>query len=137
MNKIKPRLKSYLTLHKYYIYSNRMNYHFDLLIKDKIINNISVSNDIFTDELIYMSYWYSSLYVVIEGWRELNLKDDRIDTLLKSSNLDYLKRFRNGVFHFQRDYLDNRLIEFLSSNENPVKWVRELNLAFNEWFIEN
>ena len=136
MNRIKPRIETYFTLHKYYIYSDRMRYHFDLLIKDKIINNISVNSDIFTDELIYMSYWYSTLYVVIEGWRELNLKDDRIDTLLKSSNLDYLRRFRNGVFHFQKDYFDDRFIELLSSNDNPVKWIRELNLAFSEWFLE-
>jgi hypothetical protein len=50
-----------------------------------------------------MSYWYAALYVVIEGWRDLGLADATIDALLQSPNVDLLKRYRNGVFHFQKD----------------------------------
>jgi hypothetical protein len=39
-----------------------------------------------TDEGIrayaYMSYWYAALYVIIEGWKKLDLRDEAIDRLL-------------------------------------------------------
>ena len=50
-----------------------------------------------------MSLWYGGLYVVIEGWKELGLSDPHVDDLLRSSNVELLKRYRHGTFHFQRD----------------------------------
>jgi hypothetical protein len=39
---------------------------------------------------IFMSYWYGGLYSVIEGSKELALRDEEIDALLKSRNIDLL-----------------------------------------------
>ena len=85
------------------------------------------------DPGIYMSYWYGGLYVVIEGWFELGLKDQVIDPLLKSPNVALLKRYRNGIFHFQKDYMDERFHEFMASND-CVPWVRHLTNAFGDYF---
>src|SRR5258705_5390896 len=60
---------------------------------------------------MYLSYWYAGLYVVCEGWQELKLTDPEIDKLLGSPNLDVLRRYRNGVFHYQQDYFDTRIKE--------------------------
>jgi hypothetical protein len=38
-----------------------------------------------------MSYWYGSLYVVVEGWRELNETDPKVDPLISSPHVDRLK----------------------------------------------
>jgi hypothetical protein len=38
-----------------------------------------------------MSYWYGSLYVVVEGWRELNETDPKVDPLISSPDVDRLK----------------------------------------------
>jgi len=46
------------------------------------------------DPGIFMSYWYGALFVVIEGWRELQLSDPSIEPLLASDNVDLLKRYR-------------------------------------------
>jgi hypothetical protein len=83
---------------------------------------------------IFMSYWYGGLYVVIEGWQELGLRDPTIDSLLASSNVSLLKRFRNGVFHFQREYFDARFSEILQSSDS-VPWVSELSSAFGGYFL--
>lgn len=88
------------------------------------------------ESMLYMSYWYAGLYVVIEGWHELNLTDDKIDKLLESKNVDLLRRYRNGVFHFQKEYYDNRFFEFIKDGENCVEWIRELNNQFGRYFLE-
>ena len=82
-----------------------------------------------------MSYWYGGLYVVIEGWRKLRLVDSVIDELLGSKNVKLLKRYRNGVFHFQSKYSDSRFTDFMTVGENAVEWVRLLNKEFGRYFL--
>src|ERR1035438_1862649 len=50
-----------------------------------------------------MCLWYGMLFVVVEGWREAKLSDPEVDRLLASPNTELLRRFRNGMFHFQKD----------------------------------
>lgn len=76
-----------------------------LLTKD---GAAQVDDDNWTDQFLYMSLWYACLYVLIEGWLQLKLSDPEVDALLESPNVDLLERFRNGVFHYQRDYWDER-----------------------------
>ena len=76
------------------------------------------------------------LYVVIEGWKELKLHDPVIDGLLTSPNVDLLRRYRNGVFHFQPEYMDKRFRGFVEEGTEPVAWVRELNKQFGRFFLE-
>lgn len=126
-------IKSIYTLHRYFIWCNRMRSHFDnLLLK----NSIERSERFSVESMLYMSYWYAGLYVVVEGWRESNLKDEKIDNLLTSKNIDLLRRYRNGVFHFQTEYYDDRLITFIKDGENCVEWIRELNNEFGRYFLD-
>jgi hypothetical protein len=128
-------------LHRYWIYANRMREYFEkaLLNPDWIeLAKTHKSHPGFTflvhDPGIFMSYWYGGLYVVIEGWCELALTDPTIDRLLASPNVDLLKRYRNGAFHFQKNYFDQRFRGFIESQDS-VEWVRELNLAFGRFFL--
>jgi hypothetical protein len=82
---------------------------------------------------IFMSYWYGSLYVVIEGWRQLRLTDPKIVSLLASSNVALLKKYRNGVFHFQKNYFDDRFAGFVAAVDS-VSWVRTIHSEFGEYF---
>jgi len=82
---------------------------------------------------VYLSYWYAGLYVVCEGWQELKLSDPEILDLLKSPHLEGLKRFRNGVYHYQADYFDKRLMRafaggagFRQLDNRTGKCVRQL-----------
>ncbi len=82
-----------------------------------------------------MSHWYGSLYVVVEGWVELGLQDPIVDTLLQSPNVELLRRFRNGTFHFQRKYWDQRFVDFWDESQGTVDWVANLNEAFGSYFL--
>ena len=85
---------------------------------------------------IAMSYWYGGLYVVVEGWGELRLADSDVDALLASPNVELLRRYRNGVFHYQRRYWDERFQELIRDGEKVVNWVHELNREFGRWLLE-
>lgn len=82
-----------------------------------------------------MVVFYALLYVVVEGYRELKLKDEAIDTLLaKNQHEDQLRRFRNALFHFQKYPFDKRLIEFLDAKDSE-QWVKNLHAAFAKFFV--
>ena len=87
------------------------------------------------EAVMYMSLWYASLYVVVEGWQELKLKDEKIDELLQSENIALLKRYRNGVFHFQKVYKDKRFDE-LDQKKEAVEWIVKLNKEFGRYFLQ-
>ncbi len=119
-----------VTLHRYFIWVDRMRVHYDEALK---IRNKETPLDI--DCLMYMSLWYGMMYVVIEGWKELELNDTRIDKLLLSKNVDLHRKYRNGTFHFRKDYFDiKRFLPFIESSDS-AKWIRELREAFSEYFL--
>lgn len=127
-----PRKAAAFALHRYFIWCNHMRTHFDSLL-----HRARGPEDI--DEIqsfLYMSYWYAGLYVVIEGWKRMEIHDDEIDALLKSKNVELLRRYRNGAFHFQPTYFDDRFIGFMKTGEEAVTWVRTLNKAFARWFLQ-
>lgn len=81
-----------------------------------------------------LAVFYGLLYVVVEGFLELKLVDDRIAELLKQEQYtDQLRRFRNSVFHYQKDPFDKRLIEFLDAKDSDI-WGKALHRAFAEFF---
>lgn len=121
-------------LHRYFIWANRMRtYFYEILSKSKN-NEDKKIRDI--ELMMYMSLWYGLLYVVIEGWRKLGLKDYKVDELLKSSNVDLLRKYRNGVFHYpkKQKYNDERFESFYEQ-ETTVEWVRQLNSEFGRFFL--
>ena len=81
----------------------------------------------------FMYYWYGSLYVVVEGFRKLQLNDQSIDGLLGSPNVNALRRCRNGAFHFRPTYFSSRSLKVIGSVEF-VRWVREVMTAFRSYF---
>ena len=136
-----------MSLHRYWIYSNWMREYFDAglekepqdftnLAKEKDPAKVIVAALTFfgTGSGIFMSYWYGSLYVVIEGWRQLGLSDSKIDPLLLSPNVRLLKKYRDGVFHFQRNYYDERFLNFINSADS-VQWVRKLHSELGKYFL--
>lgn len=85
-----------------------------------------------------MSQWYASLWVVIEGWQELQFKDNVLNGLI-SNRPDYcylLKRYRNGVFHYQPRIIEERFLSFLREDEDLVVWIHNLHNEFLRFFWE-
>ena len=127
------------SLHRYFICANRMRYYLDETVKEvglvppvDLIELHYCGTRLFT----HLSCWLGFLYVVIDGWKSLRLSDPRIDELLASPNVAKLKQFRNGVFHFQKDYYDKRLEGFLHSEDNKTVWADLVHREFSRYFLE-
>lgn len=133
-------LEGFVSLYKYYIWADFMRSRFyesenqpefNARISD-VLNRIMLS-----EKYIYMSYWYAGLYVVISGWKTLQLQDDKINELLKSPNAGLLYRYRNAVFHFQRNYFHDKFMKFLKQGEASVEWVSNLHEEFGRYFHQH
>ena len=101
-----PKDTEIITLHRYYIWGNKMRTDFDVILK---LKKRIPKKRYEIESFMYMSYWYGGLYVVIEGWKKLGLVDRKIGSLLKSPYVGLLRRYRNGVFHFQKNIMMNGL----------------------------
>jgi hypothetical protein len=133
-----PELSDLYTLHRYYIWANAMGTEFKRMLAEASEAGSQIEPGTETGILafMWMSYWYAALYVVIEGWRELGVHDEQADALLESPNVDLLRRYRNGVFHFQRQYFDARFMGLIDDGEDVVEWVESLNNAFSRVFLD-
>lgn len=81
-----------------------------------------------------LQVWYSLLYVVIEGYKKLNLQDDNLDSLLNNdSYIQLLRKFRNATFHYQEQPFPEKIEEFLVENDSEI-WVHKVNDAFKSFF---
>lgn len=71
------------------------------------------------------------LWIVIEGWQDLQLKDPYVDRVLQARPdlVKVLKRFRHGMYHFQENIVDERFLELLNKTEY-VYWTDVLHEAF-------
>ncbi|MGT2505601.1 hypothetical protein [Cupriavidus basilensis] len=82
-----------------------------------------------------MQVWYSLLYVVVEGYKELGHKYEPLEEVLANEYVDLLRRFRNATFHFQADPLNDKLIDFLNKQDSEI-WIRDLNKQLEAFFIQ-
>jgi len=123
-----------VSLSKYFTWASYMRTEFDKIEKT---DTVQWSDPVSIDSFMFMSFWYGTLYTVVEGWRDLKLSDPEVDSLLKSPNVKMLKLYRHGVYHFQRSYFDQRYMPFMK-NPGSVPWVRALHEAFflylDGWF---
>lgn len=80
-----------------------------------------------------LSVLYGLEFVVVEGYRELGDKSERVEALLDPERIDKLRLFRNGVFHYQKEPLGPKLLGFLEQPDSET-WIKELHAAFEEFF---
>ena len=122
-------------LHKYWNWSNMMRIKFfEQISNEEEMRNIQ--NFHLTEMGVYMMYWYSSLYAVIEGYRDFKMKNVDIDNLLNDSEkLDLLRKFRNGAFHVQKEYFSEKYINLIVA-KNSAEWVSCISQNMGKYLIE-
>ena len=128
-----PLSKPELTLHRYYLWANRMYAYYmssGQAPEERVARRLWLQST-----FAYSALWLSLLFVVAEGWSELELHDEEVNRLLASPNRELLRRFRNGAFHFQPTYFDARFTEFFHGPQEPIEWASELHKAIGQWFI--
>jgi hypothetical protein len=76
----------------------------------------------------YMSFWLSSLFVTVEGYNRLRLKNEKIDGIL-NHNVRALKSFRDNTWHFVTD------VQICASffEGGKLNWAEALHEAFREY----
>lgn len=82
--------------------------------------------------------WLASVPVLIEGWQKLKMPEGLINRLLDAypDYCDLLRRFRNGVYHFQPEIFDERLRAFPTSGQETLLWVSALFYEFKRFLWE-
>jgi hypothetical protein len=87
--------------------------------------------------ILRMQVFDGLMYVVIEGYRELECHDTALDELLSQTHyVEALRRFRNGTFHFQTEVVPPKLLAFLEA-EDSDKRMKSLYSAFNAFFMKH
>ena len=79
----------------------------------------------------YVNFWLSGLYVVAEGYANMDLYDVRVDELVKM-HIDSLRKFRNGTFHYQRN--PDKQTQFFGNNQ--INWAEDLHEGFKLFLAE-
>jgi hypothetical protein len=78
--------------------------------------------------------WIALIYVVIEGYEGLNVRDERVDVLLTDAErVTALRRFRNALFHPQKELYGKKFTDFMFDEDNPI-WCVAVNAAFRAFF---
>lgn len=129
-----PLVFKVFSLHRYFIWCVEMRQHYLDVGRQVSPTPSFFDNPDAGQAFMYLSYWYAGLYVVCEGWQELKLSDPEINALLQSPHLEFLKRFRHGVYHYQSDYFDKRFMNALVRGKDFDEWAEALMLAFNRYF---
>src|SRR4051812_26078528 len=101
---------------------------------------------------MYMRTWLGALYAVVEGWKQLGLKDLLVDRLLAQRTgqkvpatkkdperdetfVDLLRRARNDVFHFSGKHHPAKIAAFFDTG-GAQAWAGNLHGAFRSFFDE-
>jgi len=135
-----------VVLHRYWIYADRLRRAFLEALRTSQVKEIFESRDgldedslaaflVLSDFAIFMAYFYSALFVVVEGYRELKLHDSTVDELLESPNVDFLRLFRNGTMHFQPEPFSRKTFLFLDS-EGSAAWVKALHVELGRFLLD-
>lgn len=82
----------------------------------------------------YYTYWLASLYVVMEGFEALGLRDAAIDDLLHKHR-DSLRLFRNSAFHFHKE--PHKFMQFHDDEGLRLNWAEGVHQAFADYFANH
>jgi hypothetical protein len=124
------------SLDRYFVWCAQLREHYQQVGAQVSPTPSYFESDAANDAFMYISYWFAGLHVVCEGWQELRLSDPEIDALLKSPHLDVLRRFRNGVYHYQPDYFSKKVMDAFALGKDFDDWMNSLMLAFARYFDE-
>jgi hypothetical protein len=125
-----------ISLHRYFVWSETMRErYFQWIVNLPPLGESEWYSRPVQEIFAVMSYWYGSLYVVVEGWKVLSLSNADVDALLSSPKVQLLKRFRHGTFHFQKTYFDERFANFMRLGGESRDWADDLSGAFGAFFL--
>jgi hypothetical protein len=78
---------------------------------------------------MFLDHWLSGLFVVVEGFNKLKLKDARVQRLFQA-HIQYLKAMRHETYHF---VVDRKAADAIFSQLN---WAEDLHKAIGDFIRE-
>jgi len=78
----------------------------------------------------YLSYWLAGLFVVVEGFNKLKLRDARVQKLFQA-HLSDLKGLRHETYHFTLSRLKGAKVM------RNINWAEELHEAVGDFIREH
>jgi len=111
-----------------YVHWSELQFRRFMELSEDAVNN---------DHVGVTAHWLAAEYVVLEGWKQLDHHDRRLDKLLSlyPENVELLRRCRNAVYHFQAEILDKRILKCIA-NENEVSiWSIALHFEFQRYLL--
>jgi hypothetical protein len=78
--------------------------------------------------MTYLDYWLSALFVVVEGFNKLKLKDARVQRLF-NSHVSQLKQLRHQTYHF---IVQRKAPEVIKQ----LNWAEELHVAIDAHILD-
>lgn len=132
-----------ITLYRYFAYAAHMRTLFRREVDSEWLKLVTadmqgMAQFFYSPPGVYLIYSYSGIYLVIEGWKDLGLRDPKIDALIQSSFVDRLRLFRNATFHYQREPISWKHLQFFGTeDERTEEWLNELYRELERFFADN
>lgn len=126
------------SLYSYFVRASGIHEDFKRVSKEKLFPETGAFGELATamETTNRLSVFYGLMYVVVEGYEECGFRDAKLDALLASPHLVVLKRYRNAIFHFQRNFHSSEKILDLLESDPIVPWLRSLWKELHRWFSD-
>jgi hypothetical protein len=92
--------------------------------------DVETKQQVFPEFMVFTHYWLASLFVVADGWKQLNLTDPEINKMIKR-HWKSLYDLRNAIFHFQKR--DSKYKQFFDAAK--FNWAEELHASLRIFFL--
>ncbi|HEX5317369.1 MAG TPA: hypothetical protein VFX22_12035 [Candidatus Kapabacteria bacterium] len=79
----------------------------------------------------YVDFWLAALFVLVEGFNKLGLKDKNVSKLF-TAQIGLLKTFRHHTYHFVPEYDPESTEVFIHLN-----WAEELHDAIGDFLVKS
>lgn len=84
-----------------------------------------------------LAHWLASVYVAAEAWHELGHSDSTISSLVTKYDDVYklMRRFRNAVYHFQPNPMNEKLHDFLAPETENQPFALALQFELQRFLV--
>lgn len=127
----KSERMQFAVFHRRFLICSRMKTSFEDTLKDVQEGKISADHP---DVTTFLHFWYASLYVVTEGWKNFSdFKNKEIDDLINDKKYhNLLLAARNKIYHYNSNYHPPEVVSFITS-PGSAQWSRKLHEAFSKF----
>lgn len=108
-------------LHRYFLAAARMRQDFWDFYRQHH-ESAGRDSELYVDFFTYLSLWYSTLWVALDGWKQLGVEDAALGEALEDPRTLLLRDFRNATLHFDSTFPAKRHMALIDASQ-AAGWV--------------